>query len=208
MFSKKELDKIKEYRFSKEIHNKIKKSKVAVAGLGGLGSNIATILVRSGVVNLHIIDFDKVDLSNINRQNYSLKDVGKYKTKAIMESLMEINPYLNLKIDNIKIKSENIKDIFLEDEIICEAFDEAEQKAMLINGIFSLFNDKKVIAGSGMAGIVDANKIITRKVLKNLYLCGDLISGIENNVGIYAPKVQICAGHQANKVLEIIVNGE
>ena len=91
--TREEINQIMDIRFSEDVHNKLKKAKVGVAGLGGLGSNIAAMLARSGVGNLHIVDFDKVDLSNLNRQNYYINHLGRYKTEVPAEILKSINPY-------------------------------------------------------------------------------------------------------------------
>ena len=95
-------------RHSAEIQKKLCRAKVAVAGLGGLGSNVAVSLARIGVGHLHLVDFDRVDLTNLNRQQYFLKDVGRYKTEALTEELLEINPYLDIRTDCLKVTEENI----------------------------------------------------------------------------------------------------
>lgn len=203
---KEDIDKELIKRHGLDFHNKISNSKVAICGLGGLGSNIATLLTRAGVGNIHLIDFDKVDLSNIHRQSYYINQIGKYKTQALKETLKTINPYLKITCDNIKLNENNIKELLQSDEIICEAFDDAIFKAMLTNKVLEIFPNKYLIAASGMAGIGDANEIKTKKINEHFYLCGDQISDINNGLGLIAPRVMICAAHQAQKVLQIIFN--
>ena len=83
-------------RFSLEIRQKLANARVGIAGLGGLGSRIAVILARTGVGTLHLVDFDVVDLTNLNRQQYFLLQLGQEKTKALCQLLRQINPYLTL----------------------------------------------------------------------------------------------------------------
>ena len=147
-----------------------------MAGLGGLGSNIAVSLARIGVGHLHLLDFDEVDLTNLNRQYYFLRHIGMKKTEALKEILLDINPYLDIQTDCRKVKGEDIPRLFQKDKYICEAFDRAEQKAMLVNGIREYFPDKVLVAGNGMAGYGKSNEIQTRKVGKNFYICGDGVS--------------------------------
>lgn len=192
-------------RHTKEIQDKLSKAKVAVAGLGGLGSTIAIALARTWVGHLHIIDFDMVDLSNLNRQQYRMMDIGRYKTDALREQLLLINPYLDIQIDTVKVTKENVKELFQEDDIICEAFDRPEAKAMLVNSFFEYYPYKKLVSGSGMAGYGNSNDILTRKVTKNFYLCGDGKTGIEKANGLMAPRVGICAAHEANMVIGLIL---
>ena len=117
--------------------------------------------------------FDRVDLTNLNRQQYFIRHLGLYKTDALRQELLDINPYLDVRTDSVKVTAENLQELFAEDEIICEAFDVAEQKAMLVNGVLEAFPAKRLVAASGMAGFGDSNRIHTRKVTKNFYLCGD-----------------------------------
>lgn len=206
--TREEINQIIDIRFSSEIHTKLKNAKVGIAGLGGLGSNIAAMLARSGIGNLHIVDFDKVDLSNLNRQNYYISDLGRYKTEATAKILKSINPYLNITYETIKIDENNAADVFKNVDIVCEAFDKAENKAILINTLFETCKDKKIISGSGMAGYGSSNSIKTTKRMKNLYICGDEKSDINRGMGLMSPRVSICAGHQANMVIRLILGND
>lgn len=205
MISKEEMYKAMDVRFGKDIHDKLRNGRVAIAGLGGLGSHIAIMLARCGIENLCIIDFDKIDITNLNRQEYHVEEIGKYKTEAMKERIYHINPYINTKVFCGKVTPQNIEEIFKDYDIICEAFDKPDQKAMLINGIFETFPDKKIVAGSGLAGFDDCNKIVTKKVFKNLYMCGDGSTDVAECIGLMAPRVMVCAGHQANKVVQLLI---
>lgn len=184
---------------------KLNNAKVAIAGLGGLGSNIAVALARIGVGHLHLIDFDKVDISNLNRQHYFISHLNKYKTQALAEQLQMINPYLNIVTDCIKVTEDNIFSLFKDEDIICEAFDVPENKAMLVNKVLELFPEKYIISGSGMAGFGHSNEIHTRKVMGNFYICGDEKTALSNENSLMAPRVAICAGHQANLITQLIL---
>ena len=138
-------------------------------GLGGLGSNVAFSLARIGVGHLHLLDFDRVDITNLNRQQYFMRHIGMYKTEALKEELAEINPYLDITADCIKVTEDNIAALFAADDMICEAFDDPEAKAMLANGILELYPEKFLIAASGMAGYGESNAIHTRKITEHFY---------------------------------------
>lgn len=191
-------------RHSKEVYDKLKSARVAIAGLGGLGSNIAVSFARSGVGKLLLVDFDKVDISNLNRQQYFQRNIGQYKTEALAEILKEINPYIDIEYKTAEITENNAREIFKKYEIVCEAFDKPENKAMLINAL----TDKIIISGNGMAGYQSANKIKTRRAMKNLYICGDETSDVSVDGSLFAPRVAVCANHQALMAIRIILGKE
>ena len=208
MITFKEYDAALSRRYDKGTKNKITTAKVAVAGLGGLGSNIAIYLARAGVGHLHLVDFDKVDITNLNRQQYDISDIGTFKTTALSEKIKRFNPFIKITTDNAMVTEENVKDIFSSYPIICEAFDKAENKAMLVNCILSEFRDTKIVSASGMAGLYSPNIIKTRKINDRFYLCGDTKSEIDTNIPLFAPRVALCAAHQATTVLQIITGKE
>ena len=173
---------------------------MAIAGLGGLGSNIAFFLTRIGVGHLHLIDFDRVDITNLNRQQYRMEHIGRYKTEALLEELREINPYLEVETDCVRVTDENVGTLFYNEDIICEAFDRPEAKAMLVSGVGEYYPDKILVAGSVMAGYGRSNEIVTRKINEHFYLCGDAHTEPVKGRGLMAPRVAICAAHQANLI--------
>ncbi|MDD4369768.1 MAG: sulfur carrier protein ThiS adenylyltransferase ThiF [Anaerostipes sp.] len=203
--SKDEFEQMIYERHTPKVHDKVKKGNVAVAGLGGLGSHIAIALARMGVGFLHLVDFDVVEPSNLNRQEYRISHLGMAKTEALKEQLLEINPYIEIRTDNLKVTEDNAVELFQKDEIVCEAFDGPEQKAMLINTLLSEKKDVKIVSGTGMAGYGKSNEIITKKINEQLYICGDFVNGAKPGWGLMAPRVMICAGHEANKVIELLV---
>ena len=177
---------------------------VAVCGLGGLGSNVAIALARAGVGHLHLIDFDRVEPSNLNRQQYAAAQVGLPKAEALRANLAAVNPFCDVKAETVRITSENISALLADDDIVCEAFDRAEAKAMLVSGVLEAFPEKPVVAASGMSGLASANAITTRRVSKRLYLCGDGATDIDDNLGLYGARVLVCAAHQATMILRLI----
>ncbi|MCR5101871.1 MAG: sulfur carrier protein ThiS adenylyltransferase ThiF [Butyrivibrio sp.] len=208
MIAKEELDRAFDSRFSKEMQEKLRNARVAVAGLGGLGSNIAVALARSGVGHMLLVDFDRVDTTNLNRQAYGISQLGKPKTQAILEVLAEINPYLDIRCSLTKVTEKNAIELFKEYPIVCEAFDKADQKAMLINTLLEKTSNTIIVSGNGMAGVGSCNDIKTVHKLGRLYICGDEKTDIEEGVGLMAPRVMVTAGHQANQVIRLILGLE
>ncbi len=188
----------------KGIAKKLKKAKVCILGLGGLGSNVAVLLARAGIGYLKLVDFDVVEVSNLNRQQYRISHIGIKKTEAIKSIIKEINPFVEIEVLNKKVDRENILSVVGDVEIVVEAFDVAETKAMAIEELLTNGN-KILISASGMAGIGSANEIITRKIRDNFYLIGDNYSDYEEYSGIMSTRVMLCAAHQANVVLRLIV---
>lgn len=205
LISKEELDRAFAARFPKEMKEKFSKAHVAVAGLGGLGSNIAVMLARSGVGHLFLVDFDTVDVTNLNRQMYMIPHLGRPKAEALPDILCQINPYLKYESVCTKVTPENIKELFEGYPIVCEAFDRPDQKAMLVRELLSQFSETIVVSGNGMAGFGDTNNIQTKQMMKRLYVCGDQKTDVGNGTGLMAPRVAACAAHQANKVLQLIL---
>ena len=195
-------------RHTREVRERLWQSRVSIAGLGGIGSNAAVMLARAGVGNLHLVDFDVVDITNLNRQAYSACHIGMKKTDAIKEIIAEINPYINIKTEDIYINERNASIVFRDTKILCEAFDAAENKAMLINSVLGELEGVKIVSGSGMAGCFDSNLIKTKKVTGSLYVCGDGVNGIESGNQLMAPRVGICAGHQANMIIRLLLGDE
>ena len=204
--SKEEWTKALNERHGTKLQKEISSTTVAVCGLGGLGSNIAISLARAGIGKLILIDFDKVDITNLHRQQYKANQIGMNKTEALRDNLKDINPYLETEIHTVFLDESNAEDILLDANIICEAFDDAECKAMLTNFVLEKMPDKYIIAASGMAGMESANTIHTRKVSKRFYLCGDEVSDVKDRIGLISSRVMLCAAHQAHTVLRIIAN--
>ena len=190
-------------RHGEKLQKAFSSATVAVCGLGGLGSNIAVSLARVGIGKLLLIDFDRVDITNIHRQQYKANQIGHLKAYAIKENLLEIAPYIEITAVAEKITEENLASLLKEADIICEAFDGAEDKAMLSNGVLEKLPHCYLIASSGMAGMDTPNTIKTRKITKCFYLCGDETNDAEKE-SLFSPRVMLCAAHQAHTALRIL----
>ncbi len=195
-------------RHTPGIHQKIKKSVVGIAGLGGLGSVVAIALARVGVGKLILVDFDVVEPSNLNRQQYSVHQIGIPKAEALKKNIAEINPYVKTEIYQERLDRNNMERIFKEAQVVVEAFDRAEEKAMLINTITEKMPDKYIVAASGVAGYGDNNEIKTTRFSSKIFIAGDQKTAAQPGVGLMAPRVGIVAHHQANTVLRILLGEE
>ena len=191
-------------RHGQELHDRFSSATAAICGLGGLGSNIAIALARAGIGRLILVDFDRVDITNLHRQQYKAEQIGKYKTEALAANLLEISPYTEVKGVTEKVTEDNFLELLEGADIVCEAFDNAEAKAMLVNGVLQKLPECYLVAASGMAGMGSPNRIETRRITDRFYLCGDGVSDVKETMGLVAPRVMLCAAHQAQTVLRIL----
>lgn len=192
-------------RMGADAQRRLAEASVAIAGLGGLGSNIAIALARTGVGRLHLIDFDVVDLTNLNRQQYGIADLGRPKTEALREAIVRINPYLDVVTDRVRLDAALAVDLLGGYPIVVEAFDKPDAKAMLVDALCPLPGGPNVVGASGMAGLAPANLIATRRITDRWYLCGDGRSDVGSGLPLLASRVAICAGHQATAVVQLIL---
>jgi sulfur carrier protein ThiS adenylyltransferase len=183
----------------------LKKAKIGIAGAGGLGSNASIALARSGVGKLVIADFDVVEPSNLNRQQFFVDQIGKPKVVALKENLVRINPFSSYEIHQVTLNSENIPGIFAGVDILIEAFDKVEMKLMLIESWVKNFPNRPLVVGSGIAGYGGNNECRTEHFFDRVYVCGDLKSDA-SLVPPIAPKVALVAAMQANLVLELLLS--
>lgn len=206
--SAKELQGLMMARHTPGVHEKVKRARVGIAGVGGLGSNIAISLARLGVGHIKIVDFDVVEPSNLNRQQYFVCDIGEYKVKALKKQLLNINPFIEIEDVVEKIENDNVRELFGQIDIVIEAFDNPNYKADLCNTVLTTMKDKTLIASSGMAGFYSSNDITTKKITSRFYICGDGVNEAKEGSGLMAPRVAICANHMANMALKIILGEE
>lgn len=188
-----------------EIENHLKKFRVGIAGAGGLGSNCAAALARTGIGTLVIADFDTVERSNLSRQYYFVNQVGMMKTAALKENLVRIRPEINVVVHQVKLNRKNITPIFTGCHVIVEAFDKAEMKEMLIETVQKELPGIPLIIGSGLAGWGNTDILKFRKIDETLFLCGDELSESSEDSPPLAPRVGIVASMQANTVVEILM---
>jgi sulfur carrier protein ThiS adenylyltransferase len=195
-------------RHTPGVHGKIKKACVGVAGLGGLGSAVTVALARLGVGRLVLADFDVLEPSNLNRQQYFIEQLGAQKTLAMRENLERINPYVDVSVHTVRLTQENVPVIFKDVDVLVEAFDVAAEKTMLVESFGAAFPEKPVVMASGLAGHGPGGDIKLLRMGKNIYIVGDLESGAKPGAGLMAPRVGIAAHMQANTVLRILLGEE
>jgi sulfur carrier protein ThiS adenylyltransferase len=195
-------------RHTPGVHALLKQAVVGIAGVGGLGSVVAVALARVGVGRLVVADYDVVEPSNLNRQQYFVDQIGQSKVEALAVNLKRINPYVTVEPHSVMLTPENIPDIFADCKIVVEAFDRADMKAMLVDTVLGSMPHTTVVAASGLAGYGPNNDIVTRKISPRLYLVGDAVSEAKPGSGLMAPRVGIAAAHQANQVVRLILVGE
>jgi len=189
--------------FNREQLTKIRAVKIGIAGAGGLGSNCANALVRSGFRNFKLVDFDIVDFSNLNRQFYFLKQAGENKVNALKDNLKRINPSVNIEINQQMLNADNIRDFFTECDVIVEAFDKAEYKKLIVESYIN--SEKLLVSASGIAGWGNSDRIRVHRIKDNFYLIGDRITGIDSDNPPLAPCVFIAAAKQADIVLSYVL---
>ena len=202
--TKDEWNKALTERHGEELQKRFSSATVAVCGLGGLGSAIAIALARAGIGKLILIDFDRVDITNLHRQQYKANQIGMNKTDALRSNLEEIAPYVEIETHTVRLTEDNAAELLRDADIICEAFDRAENKAMLTEVVLTEMPDKYLVAASGMAGLSSANSIRTRRITSRFYLCGDEISDVADGIGLVSSRVMLCAAHQAHTALRIL----
>ncbi len=184
----------------------LKNAVVGIAGLGGLGSNVAVALTRLKVGKLILVDFDVVEESNLSRQNYFTDQVGCHKVDASLENLRRIHPEANLDGRKVRLTPEKVVEIFKDAHVIAECFDRADQKQMIVETVLTQMPEVPIVSVSGLAGYGRSNEIVTRRISDRLLLVGDTVSGIGPGVPLTAPRVGIAAYHQANAITELLVN--
>ena len=190
-----------------EQSQRLQTAKVAIVGLGGLGSNVALWLARLGVGQLLLYDFDKVELSNLNRQYYFLEDVGQYKATALLRHLKAVNPYGNYCSRVVRLTEDNLPELLSEAHIVCEALDKTEAKALLVNGVMESFPDKYLVSASGLAGFASSASMQVRQVTPHFYLCGDGVSDMLQ-LPLCGARVGLCAAQEALTIARIILQME
>lgn len=196
----KETEKI----FGSQNYKKIRGVKIGIAGLGGLGSNCAFNLARAGFKNFVLADFDKVSISNLNRQFYFQNQIGQHKTRALKNNLLKINPSLNIKLHNSLIEEHNALKVFGGCCVIVEAFDKAQCKSMICEQFIN--TDKLVVAASGIAGYGNTCAMQARKVKNNFYIAGDFKTAVSKKTPPLSMRVNIAAAIQADIILQWTLN--
>lgn len=189
------MDAIREYLGSKV---------VGIAGAGGLGSNCAVSLARTGVGKIIVADFDVVSRGNLNRQYYFEDQIGMPKAKALKMNIFRIDPHIRVKVNCVKVTPENIHELYDEVDVLIEAMDLDSEKRIFLESALELWPERPLIAGNGMAGWGNTDSLkITQYA--NLYICGDSVSAVSEDMPPLSPRVNIVANMQANIALDILM---
>lgn len=189
---------------SQESLDKIAKIKIGIAGCGGIGSNVAMNLVRSGFKNFVLVDFDHVEESNLNRQFFFADQVGVVKVDALEANLKRIAKDLNIEVHSLRVAINNANELFSDCDIIVEAFDCPQSKAMLISSILPTADF--LVACNGMAGIGQADDIVTTKKSDKFVIVGDNKTEVSATVPPISPRVNVCAAKMADVILDKVLN--
>lgn len=192
-------------RYTPEILSRIRNACIGIAGLGGIGSHIAESLARVGVGHMVIADFDRVDMTNLSRQNYFIEDIGKSKAECTATLLKRINPDLDLKVFDARITPDNALEVFGGCDVVCEAFDTPQAKSMLVESILCNDSNMVMVSVSGLAGFSDTESMHCIKRMNRLYVCGDGVSDSTVGAGLTATRVMACAGMAAHTALRIVM---
>jgi len=178
---------------------------VVVLGCGGLGSNVAVMLVRASVRRLTLVDFDVVAEDNLNRQHFFERHIGRPKTEALAEVLAEIGPPLDLRLHTETITAQNLLGFVEDADVIVEAVDTAEAKAFIADVCTRHLPETPLVSVSGLAGYGEANNISTMQVTDTFYVVGDLESDIRQGHSLIASRVMVAAAHQAHQVVRLLL---
>ncbi len=201
-----EMETLLTARHTPGIYDKLKKATVGVAGLGGLGSAVAIALARMGLGTLILVDYDVVEPSNLNRQQFTIDQIGTPKAETIKTILAKINPYVRVNIFREVLTGDNLSDMFKSADVLVECFDRAEEKKMLLETAAECLPDTFIIGASGLAGYGDSNSIKTWRLSDKIFVVGDLEKAAESGLGLMAPRVGIAAHHQANLVISLLLD--
>lgn len=188
-----------------EIKKHLSRFTIGIAGAGGLGSNCAVALARSGIGRLVIADNDMVESGNLNRQFFFTAQTGMKKTEALKDNLYRVNPLTRVEAHYITLDKYNIPDIFRHCDIIVEAFDRSDMKVMLAESVIGEWPGRPLIMGSGLAGYGDSNSLHEKKLSETLIICGDEKTEVSDDLPPMAPRVGIVANMQANAVVELLM---
>ena len=195
-------------RHTPGVQDKVKNASVAIMGLGGLGSSVSIALARIGVGRLILTDYDVVEPSNLNRQQYFVDQIGLKKTDALQVNLRRVNPYLQIEIHDVVLDEESIPQLFGGVDVLVECFDGADMKAAALRAALLNMQGIGYVGSSGLAGYEANNSIMTRRIAEKVYVVGDGETAAGPGEGLMAPRVGIAAHHQANQVLRILLDLE
>ena len=200
-----EMESLLVARHTPGVHAVVKKATVGIMGLGGLGTVVAGALARVGVGRLILADYDVVEPSNLNRQQYNISQIGMMKTEALKKNLLQMNPYIAIETFGNRLTEGSIPRVFRSADVLAECFDDPAMKAAALSAVLTNMPGIGYVGASGLAGYGDSNSIRTQKIRPKVYIVGDNVSAAEPGRGLMAPRVGIAAHHQANQILRMLL---
>ncbi|MBW2506591.1 MAG: sulfur carrier protein ThiS adenylyltransferase ThiF [Deltaproteobacteria bacterium] len=206
--SQEEMESLLVARHTPGVHEVVRKAVVGIMGLGGLGTVVAGSLARIGVGRLILADFDIVEPSNLNRQQYFISQIGMRKTSALKENLLQMNPYIEIETVDERLTEESIPRVFRDVDVLAECFDNAVMKAAALRSVLTYLPNVGYVGAAGLAGYGDNNAIRTQKIHAKVYIIGDGNTAAGPGQGLMAPRVGIAAHHQANQILRILLGND
>lgn len=192
-------------RYGHDIMQRLQNGRVAVCGLGGLGSLVAQELARLGVGHLLLIDGDHVEPTNLARQHYRLEQIGMPKTDALAQTITASAPLTTVETATCWLDAENIPTLLADWPIVCECLDRPETKALFTSTVLAALPQSILVSASGMAGYGSGNDITAKQLLPRFYQVGDGKSEGEEGIGLMAPRVGLCASAQATLVMRLLL---
>ncbi|MFA6498737.1 MAG: sulfur carrier protein ThiS adenylyltransferase ThiF [Desulfurivibrionaceae bacterium] len=195
-------------RHSPGLQAHLQKSVVGIMGLGGLGSLVAIALVRMGIGSLLIADYDVVEPTNLNRQQYFVDQIGQKKTAALWDILQRVNPHVSVTTIDRRLAEDDIGVVFEGVHALVECFDDPAMKAAGLRAALHHLPGVFYVGASGLAGYGENNAIRTRRLYPGIYLVGDEVSAAAPGQGLMAARVGIAAHHQANQVVRLLLGAE
>lgn len=187
------------------VRERLRAARILIVGCGGLGSNVAHMLVRSGVGSLTIVDFDSIERSNLNRQLYFLDQLGRPKVEVTREQLLRIDSAVEVDAICRRIGAEEVFEIGKSHDVIIEAVDDPVFKMALMHETAFREPPAPLVFGSGLAGVGPANEVRTELLGDGMYVCGDLTSDVRSHPVLMSPRVMIAAAHQALCAVRIVL---
>ncbi|MFT5697326.1 MAG: sulfur carrier protein ThiS adenylyltransferase [Desulforhopalus sp.] len=170
--------------------------RVGIAGVGGIGSNVAVNLVRSGIRKFTLADFDTVEESNLNRQFYFKDQIGQAKVAMLRDNLLRIDAELDIEVFPERLDNINIIDVFTGCDVIVEGFDQTCDKKMLIESFAG--DSRPIVSASGIAGSCIDN--LSSRRLGNCTIVGDFTTDCKD-AQLYAHKVVAVAASMTDILL-------
>jgi len=188
-----------------ELRSRLGASRVAIIGCGGLGSNVAAMLVRCGVKNLTLVDSDRVEEGNLNRQLFFRDQIGMLKTEALAVTLRRIGPELELDMAPIRVTADNLVELVRGADVVVEAVDQSDVKAMIVDVVTRDLPDVPLVVASGLAGYDEANGVRTQRLAENVWVVGDMTSDVREGHALLASRVMVAAAHEAHAAVRLLL---